>query len=87
MAATTGPAVGAALVAAGMDPATPVAVVVDAARDGQRVIAGSVGRLAALDGPLPGPCVLVVGAVARRAVGLAVATLDDELVGLGRHHD
>ena len=83
MAATTGPAVGAAL-PAGMDPATPVAVVVDAARDGQRVIAGSVGQLAAVDGPLPGPCVLVVGAVARRAVGAAIATLDDEPVKLGR---
>ncbi len=64
MAATTGPAVAAALVAAGADPRLPVAVVVDASGPRQAVLHTDLGSLAARAEPLPGPCVLVIGAAA-----------------------
>lgn len=67
MAATTGPRVAGALVTAGMDAGTPVAVVVDASGAGEAVLAMSLGELAARRDPLPGPCVLVIGAVAASA--------------------
>jgi uroporphyrin-III C-methyltransferase len=67
MAATTGPAVAQALVDGGMCPRTPVAVVVDASGPAQVTLAMDVAELAARSVPLPGPCVLVIGAVAARA--------------------
>ena len=66
MAATTGPSIARALVAGGLDAATPVAVVVDASGPAQAALALDVGELAARREPLPGPCVLVIGAVASR---------------------
>ncbi|MET0460291.1 MAG: uroporphyrinogen-III C-methyltransferase [Ilumatobacteraceae bacterium] len=71
MAATTGAAVAAELVAGGMQATTPVAVVVDASGTGQAALHTDLGRLAARREPLPGPCVLVIGAV---AAGGAVGT-------------
>jgi uroporphyrin-III C-methyltransferase len=68
MAETTGPAVARALVDGGLDVATPVAVVVDAGGPAQRTLAMDLGELAARSTPLPGPCVVVIGAVASRAV-------------------
>jgi uroporphyrin-III C-methyltransferase len=76
MAATTGPAIARALRAGGLHGATPVAVVVDASGPGQAALALDVDELAARREALPGPCVLVIGAVASRAasaVGRAVA--------------
>ena len=67
MAATTGPSIARALMAGGLDGATPVAVVVDASGPAQAALALDVGELAARREPLPGPCVLVIGAVAARA--------------------
>ena len=77
MAATTGPAVAARLLDAGMAATTPLAVVVDATRDDELVVTGMLGRLATHVGPLPGPCVIVIGAVAAQARGQT--TLDDLL--------
>jgi uroporphyrin-III C-methyltransferase len=67
MAASTAAAVAGALVAGGLDAATPVAVTVDASRPGQRVLHGRVADLVERDAPLPGPCVLTIGAVAADA--------------------
>ena len=67
MAASTGPRVAAALTAAGMERATPVAVVVDASGRRQAVLPTTLGQLAGRSDPLPGPCVLVIGAVAASA--------------------
>ena len=67
MAASTGVRVAAALVAAGMDRAAPVAVVVDASGERQAVLPTTLGELATRSAPLPGPCVLVIGAVAASA--------------------
>ncbi len=64
MAATTGPAVAAALVAGGAEPNRPLAVVVDASGAGQATWHTDLATLAARTTPLPGPCVLVIGAVA-----------------------
>ena len=66
MAATTGAAVATRLIAHGMAAATPVAVVVDAGGPGQASLHTDLGRLAARVEPLPGPCVVVIGAVAAR---------------------
>jgi len=66
MAATTGTAVAVELVAGGMPTTTPVAVVVDASGADQATLHTDLGRLAARREPLPGPCVLVIGAVAAR---------------------
>jgi uroporphyrin-III C-methyltransferase len=74
MAASTGPRVAAALAAAGMDEATPVAVVVDASAAGQAVLPTSLGELARRGEPLRGPCVLVIGAVAATASAAGLAT-------------
>jgi uroporphyrin-III C-methyltransferase len=73
MAATTGPAVAAALLAAGMAARTPAAVVADASRPAQSVLATDLGALAARRDPLPGPCVLVIGAVAATATSVVRA--------------
>ena len=70
MAATTGPAVAAALLAAGMPARTPAAVVAEASRPAQSVLATDVGALAARRDPLAGPCVLVIGAVAATAASV-----------------
>ena len=66
MAATTGAGVAARLIAHGMAAMTPVAVVVDAGGRGQASLHTDLGRLAARVEPLPGPCVVVIGAVAAR---------------------
>ncbi len=71
MAATTGPAVAAALIAAGMPAGTPAAAVAEASRPEQSVLALDLGALAARRDPLPGPCVVVIGAVAATAVSAA----------------
>ena len=68
MAATTGPSIARALVDAGRDASTPVAVVVDASGPGQCTLAMDLAGLAARSASLPGPCVLVIGAVACRAM-------------------
>ena len=70
MAASTGPSIGRALLAGGLDAATPVAVVVDASGPAQTSLAMDVAELAARDAPLPGPCVVVIGAVASRAASV-----------------
>lgn len=70
MAATTGPSVARALVQAGSSPTLPAAVVVDASGPRQSVWATDLGTLAARSGALPGPCVLVIGAVAASAVSV-----------------
>jgi uroporphyrin-III C-methyltransferase len=67
MAATTGPSIARALRAGGLDDATPVAVVVDASGPAQAALAMDLAALAARSEPLPGPCVVVIGAVASRA--------------------
>jgi uroporphyrin-III C-methyltransferase len=66
MAATTGTTVAAELIGCGMSDTTPVAVVVDASGADQATLHTDLGRLAARRRPLPGPCVLVIGAVAAR---------------------
>jgi uroporphyrin-III C-methyltransferase len=63
MAATTAGSVAAALLAAGLSAEVPVAVVVEASRADQRVLTGDVGDLVRREEALPGPCVLVIGAV------------------------
>jgi uroporphyrin-III C-methyltransferase len=67
MAASTGSAIAARLIAAGMDPATPTAVTVDASLPDQRVLGGTIADLAARTSPLPAPAVITVGAVAASA--------------------
>jgi uroporphyrin-III C-methyltransferase len=67
MAATTGPSIARALLAGGLAATTPVAVVVDASGPAQATLALELATLAARGDPLPGPCVLVIGAVAARA--------------------
>ena len=64
MAATTGPSIAARLIAAGMATTTPVAVVSSASCVDQQVGHGDLAALAAHDGGLPGPCVVVIGDVA-----------------------
>ncbi len=64
MAATTGPSIAARLIAAGMATTTPVAVVSSASCVDQQVGYGDLAALAAHDGGLPGPCVVVIGDVA-----------------------
>jgi uroporphyrin-III C-methyltransferase len=66
MAATTGPAIAQALLEGGLVAATPVAVVVDASGPAQSSLLMDLAALAARREPLPGPCVLVIGAVAAR---------------------
>jgi uroporphyrin-III C-methyltransferase len=66
MAATTGASVAARLLAHGMVATTPAAVVVDAGGPGQASLHTDLGGLAARVEPLPGPCVVVIGAVAAR---------------------
>jgi uroporphyrin-III C-methyltransferase len=67
MAATTGAAVAAALLDAGSPGDLPAAVVVDASGSRQAVWSTDLATLAARTTPLPGPCVLVIGAVAATA--------------------
>ncbi len=67
MAATTGPSIARALLAGGLADATPVAVVVDASGPEQISLALDLAALATRREPLPGPCVVVIGAVASRA--------------------
>jgi uroporphyrin-III C-methyltransferase / precorrin-2 dehydrogenase / sirohydrochlorin ferrochelatase len=57
------------LMAAGRDPATPVAIIENGSRPDQRVIAGSLGALGALaaEADIRGPAVIMVGEPARRA--------------------
>lgn len=73
MAATTGAGVAAALLRAGASPDLPAAVVVDASTPRQSVWHTDLSTLAARTEALPGPCVLVIGAVAgsRFHVGLS----------------
>lgn len=68
MGATTGPDVAQRLLDHGMARDTPVAAVIEAARPTQCTLAGTVADLAAAP-PLPSPCVLVIGAVARDRTG------------------
>ena len=76
MAASTGPAVAAALLGAGTRPDLPAAVVVDASGPRQSVWHTDVATLAARTQPLPGPCVLVIGEVAATpASAVRVASL------------
>jgi uroporphyrin-III C-methyltransferase len=72
MAASTASDVAAALIAAGTAATTPAAVVVDASGRHQAVWRGDLAGLAAADGPLPGQCVLVVGAVAATSAAATV---------------
>ena len=67
------------LLAGGLDPATPVAVVRDATRPTQHVLTGRLDGLGEL--PARSPAVIVIGAVAARAT--ATATLVAELAGDG----
>jgi len=67
MAATTGSAVAAALLGAGARADLPAAVVLDASSSRQAVWHTDLAALAARTTPLPGPCVLVIGAVAAPA--------------------
>jgi uroporphyrin-III C-methyltransferase len=71
MAATTGPAVARALLQAGSSPTMPAAVVVDASGPGQAVWSTDLATLGARSGALPGPCVVVIGAVAASVAGVA----------------
>ena len=68
MAATSGARVAGALIAAGASPAVPVAAVVDASGSRQAVWRADLATLAARSEPLPGPCVLVIGAVAAATI-------------------
>ena len=66
-------AIAAALIAGGMSPATPIAVVSDATTEQQRTWAGALDDLACAD--VVSPAVIVIGEVARRAdvaTGLAL---------------
>lgn len=67
MGASTGVDMARGLIAAGKDAATPVAVVVSASRPEQVVWRTDLADLADWPGSLPGPCVIVVGAVAANA--------------------
>jgi uroporphyrin-III C-methyltransferase len=71
--------IAAALIAGGLDPATPVAVVGDATHPTQTVLAGRLDALADL--PARSPSVIVIGLVAGRAV--TTAALVAELAGDG----
>ncbi|MCK5890448.1 uroporphyrinogen-III C-methyltransferase [Aeromicrobium sp.] len=68
MGVRTLPAIAAALVAGGLDPATPAAVVADAGRSSQQVVRGTVTTIETLarDAGIGAPAVVVVGAVAAR---------------------
>ena len=72
MGVRTLPAIAAALVAGGLDPTTPAAVVADAARSSQQVVRGTVTTIDALarDAGIGAPAVVVVGAVAARGADL-----------------
>jgi uroporphyrin-III C-methyltransferase len=88
MAATTGPSIAQALLDGGLDAATPVAVVVDASGAGQTTLAMDLAALACRRQPLPGPCVLVIGAVAARAqVTVSTAPPGDPSNDRGGSHD
>jgi uroporphyrin-III C-methyltransferase len=67
MAATTAGSIAAELLAAGLGADVPVAVVAEASRPEQQVLTGDVADLARRAEALPGPCVVVIGAVAARA--------------------
>ena len=71
MAASTGPAIARRLIDEGLSETTALAVVVAAGQPVQQVLRGTVGgALARRTTALPGPCVLVIGAVAERADGV-----------------
>lgn len=70
MAATTGASVARALLRAGASAALPAAVVVEASSPRQAVWHTDLATLAARAAPLPGPCVLVIGAVAASPAGV-----------------
>lgn len=74
MGVRTLPSIAAALVAGGLDAATPAAVVADAGRSSQQVVRGTVTTIDALarDAGIGAPAVVVVGAVA--ALGADVVT-------------
>ena len=74
MAATTGPSVAAALLRAGAAGDLPAAVVVDAGGPRQAVWHTDLATLATRAEPLPGPCVLVIGAVAAAGADTAQLT-------------
>ncbi len=61
--------IGAGLIAAGRDPSTPVAIVEHASTTNQRVVASTLGALAAreLSARIKPPCVVIVGHVAATA--------------------
>ena len=73
MAATTGAAVAAALLREGARPDVPAAVVVDASGPRHAVWHTDLATLAMRTTALPGPCVLVIGAVAASAPAVARA--------------
>ncbi|MET0910054.1 MAG: uroporphyrinogen-III C-methyltransferase [Ilumatobacteraceae bacterium] len=79
MAATTGSLVATQLIAHGMAATTPVAVVVDAGGADQASLHTDLGGLASRRDPLPGPCVVVIGAV---AAARPIATARAELVAV-----
>jgi uroporphyrin-III C-methyltransferase len=71
MAATTGASVARALLGAGSSEGLPVAVVVEASGPHQATWHTDLATLAARTEPLPGPCVLVIGAVAASPASVA----------------
>ncbi len=66
MGVRTLPAIAVALIEAGLDPATPAAVVADASRTSQQVVRGGLAEIADLarDAGIGAPAVTVIGAVA-----------------------
>jgi uroporphyrin-III C-methyltransferase len=78
MAATTGPSVAARLLSAGMDPATPIAVIAAASCADQAIGHGDLASLAGHPVALPSPCVIVIGEVAAATSASAEGLTTDE---------
>lgn len=74
MGVRTLPAIAEALVAGGLDPATPAAVVADAARPSQEVVRGTVSTIDAVAtaAGIGAPAVAVIGAVAARGADVPI---------------
>ena len=81
MAATTGPSVAARLLSAGMDPATPIAVIAAASCADQAIGHGDLASLAGHPVALPSPCVIVIGEVAAATFASAEGLTTDESAG------
>lgn len=66
MAVRTLPAIAAALIDAGLDPATPAAIIADGAMPSQKVVRGTVATIAtaAREGGITAPAVTVIGGIA-----------------------